>query len=73
VSFYRFLSPKLQLEPNPVRLMPGGLGKIVEDGFALLGPGSMDERASDARREPWMKPISMEKLVYEIFATQKAD
>jgi hypothetical protein len=70
VSFYRFLSSNLQLEPNPVRLMPGGLGKIVEDGFALLGPGSMDQRGSDARREPWMKPISMEKLVYEIYAPQ---
>ena len=69
MSFYRFLSSTLQLEPNPVRLMPGGLGKIVEDGFALLGPGSMDERGSNAGAEPWMKPISMEKLVYDIFAT----
>ena len=52
-----------------MRLMPGGLEKIVEDGFALLGPGSMDERGSNARTEPWMKPISMEKLIYEIFVT----
>jgi hypothetical protein len=69
VSFYRFLSSKLQLEPNPARLMPGGLGKIVEDGFTLLGPGSMNERGSNARTEPWMKPISMEKLVYEVLGT----
>jgi len=69
VSFYHFLSLKLQLEPNPVRLMPGGLEKIVEDGFTLLGPGSMDERGSNARTEPWTKPISMEKLIYEIVAT----
>ena len=69
MSFYHFLSLKLQLEPNPVRLMPGGLEKIVEDGFTLLGPGSMDERGSNARTEPWTKPISMEKLIYEIVAT----
>jgi hypothetical protein len=69
VSFYRFLSLKLQLEPNPMRLMPSGLEKIVEDGFTLLGPGSMDERGSNARTEPWTKPIGMEKLIYEIFAT----
>lgn len=68
VLFYRFLSSNSQLESNPVRLTQGGLEKIVEDGFTLLGPGLMDERRSNARTEPWMKPISMEKLVYEIVA-----
>jgi hypothetical protein len=52
VSLYRFLSSKLQLEPNPVRQMPCRLGKIVEDGFTLLGPGSMDERGSNTRTGP---------------------
>ncbi|KAF5565374.1 ToxD-like protein [Fusarium napiforme] len=43
-DFYCFLSQPLQsgraqLEPNPVRLMPGGLQRVVQDGFALLGTG----------------------------------
>jgi len=65
-SFYRhFLSTELQLEPNPVRLMPGGLEKVVRDGFTLLGAGSMDDREG-SRTEKWMRPVSMEKLVYKI-------
>jgi len=45
--------------------MPGGLERIVNDGFALLGPGSMVDRES-SRTEAWMKPVSAEKLVYKI-------
>ncbi|KAM0200010.1 hypothetical protein ACHAQI_011872 [Fusarium lateritium] len=70
-GFYKFLSEPLpsgraQLEPNPVRLMPGGLGKVITDGFALLGSGSVSERAKLARDEEYMRPISAEKLVYTI-------
>lgn len=65
VAFYRFLSTGAVLEPNPVRLMPGGLDKIVPDGFELLGPGKMGERRKE-RKEEWMKPISGEKVVYKI-------
>ncbi|KAI1379009.1 GroES-like protein [Hypoxylon crocopeplum] len=41
-EFYRFLGSgvaqgEVKLEPNPVRIMPGGLDRIVPDGFALLG------------------------------------
>ncbi|KAF9005052.1 chaperonin 10-like protein [Cyathus striatus] len=46
VHFFRFLSSgspqdpsKFPVEPNPVRLEPGGLERIVEDGFTLLGSG----------------------------------
>jgi NADPH:quinone reductase-like Zn-dependent oxidoreductase len=65
VAFYRWLSEARKIVPNPVRLMPGGLEKIVDDGFVLLGDGSMDDRRQD-RREDWMKPVSGEKLVYVI-------
>ncbi|KAF5641472.1 uncharacterized protein FTJAE_4124 [Fusarium tjaetaba] len=47
-EFYNFLSQPLtsdiaQLEPNPVRIMPGGLERVVQDGFSLLGTGSCRE------------------------------
>jgi NADPH:quinone reductase-like Zn-dependent oxidoreductase len=64
VEFYKYLSDS-PLLPNPVRLMPGGLKRIVEDGFELLGTGTMGQRAVN-REEEWMKPVSGEKLVYEV-------
>lgn len=70
VQFYRWLSESVGsvLKPVPIRLMPGGLDTIVEDGFALLGYGSMEDRA-DSRSEEWMRPISAEKLVYKPWAS----
>ncbi|KAK0644307.1 chaperonin 10-like protein [Cercophora newfieldiana] len=65
VAFYRWLSGAAGFEANPVRLMPGGLDRIVPDGFALLGSGSMDDRAK-GRAEEWMRPVSGEKLVYRV-------
>ncbi|KAK1833625.1 hypothetical protein QBC39DRAFT_400858 [Podospora conica] len=65
-AFYRWLSEGRNLEPSPVRLMPGGLERVVEDGFALLGAGTMEDRVS--REEEWMKPVHGEKLVYQIHA-----
>ena len=65
VAFYNWLSDVGRLEANPIRLMPGGLDRVVPDGFALLGTGSMGDRAK-SRPEPYMKPISAEKLVYRI-------
>lgn len=50
--------------------MPGGLEKIVPDAFALLGSGKVVDRDVDGkgyRSEPWMKPISGEKLVYHTY------
>ncbi|KUI55524.1 hypothetical protein VP1G_02944 [Cytospora mali] len=63
-AFYKWLSDGGLLQPNPVRLMPGGLEKIVEDGFALLGTNVTNRDQS--RTEDHMKPISGEKLVYKI-------
>ncbi|KAF9026900.1 GroES-like protein [Hymenopellis radicata] len=47
VALFRFLSGQqdVVVKPNPVRAMPGGLGRIVEDGFRLLGAGKVGERA----------------------------
>lgn len=70
-AFYRFLSDMVKkdgplvMQPNIVRLMPGGLRSVVADGFALLGPGVMDERDT-SRPEDYMKPVSAEKLVYQL-------
>lgn len=50
--------------------MPGGLERIVPDAFALLGSGKVMDREVDEKgpkSEPWMKPISGEKLVYRIY------
>jgi NADPH:quinone reductase-like Zn-dependent oxidoreductase len=65
--FYNWLSTAVatELKPVSIRLMPGGLDRIVEDGFTLLGSGRVAERQS-IRREQWMRPISAEKLIYKI-------
>ncbi|KAF4475868.1 hypothetical protein FAGAP_12551 [Fusarium agapanthi] len=70
-DFYNFLSKPLssgrvRLEPNPVRMMPGGLERVVQDGFSLLGTGSVSERSRIGRPEEYMRPISAEKLVYSL-------
>jgi len=70
-DFYAFLSGpgpsgKARLEPNPVRLMPGGLERVVPDGFSLLGSGSVSQRTRLTRTEDYMRPIGGEKLVYKI-------
>ncbi|KAF4469663.1 hypothetical protein FALBO_3448 [Fusarium albosuccineum] len=70
-EFFNFLSTesssgRAHLEPNPVRVMPGGLERIVPDGLALLGSGSVSKRANVIRKEEYMRSISAEKLVYKI-------
>lgn len=64
--FYGWLSRTHALKPNPVRRMPGGLERVTEDGFLLLGPQWVSQRAKIGRTEDYMKPISGEKLVYTI-------
>ncbi len=59
VSFYKWLSGGGKVAANPVRLMPGGLEKIVPDAFVLLGPGSMEHHKNHGD-EPWMKRVSGE-------------
>ena len=74
-SFFRYLSTsardgKSPLQPNPVRRMPGGMEKIVSDGFVLLGAGSMENRElARSRTEDWMTPVSGEKLGYQFVET----
>ena len=70
VAFYKWLScaaedGNVRLVSNPVRSMPGGLEKVVKDGFVLLGTGNMEDR-KHARTEPWMTPVRAEKLVYKL-------
>ncbi|ROW04625.1 hypothetical protein VPNG_07398 [Cytospora leucostoma] len=68
-AFYKWLSDGGLLHPNPVRLMPGGLDRIVADGFTVLGT-DVTTRGND-RTEEHMKPISGEKLVYRIDAGRR--
>ncbi|KAG9001480.1 hypothetical protein FRB94_006578 [Tulasnella sp. JGI-2019a] len=70
-AFYRFLASgngdNLPIDGPALRIMPGGLGAIVRDGFELLGSGTVGGRTGGkGRDEAWMKPISAEKLVYRI-------
>ncbi|KAK5680888.1 hypothetical protein LTS10_006646 [Elasticomyces elasticus] len=68
VAFYEWLSGVVgrEVKAVPVRVMPGGLERIVGDGFALLGAGGMGDREVVERGEQWMRPVSGEKLVYGI-------
>jgi len=70
VAFFEYLSsssPVFPIKANPVRLMPGGLAKIVQDGFSLIGSGKVaDREKSGVRKEEWMRKISAEKLVYRV-------
>lgn len=68
-AFYKWLSDGGLLHPNPVRMMPGDLDKVVGDGFVLLGTG-VSNRSHD-RIEEHMRLISGEKLVYTIKAERR--
>lgn len=66
-GFYKWLSDGGLLHPNPIRVMPGGLEKVVEDGLTLLGSDVSNRHLNQLRRrEEHMRPISGEKLVYLI-------
>lgn len=66
-GFYKWLSDGGLLQPNPTRIMPGRLDKVVEDGLALLGNAVTGRDASShGRQEEHMRPISGQKLVYLI-------
>ncbi|KAF7983314.1 hypothetical protein HWV62_22998 [Athelia sp. TMB] len=70
VEFCKWLSSfpsDFPVKANPVRLMPGGLERIVGDGFALIGSGKVADREKhQVRSEAHMQKISAEKLVYRI-------
>lgn len=57
LGFYKWLSDGGMLQPNPVRLIPGGLDRIAADG--LTGHDGMEKH---------MRPTSGEKIVYRIDA-----
>ncbi|KAK0502321.1 chaperonin 10-like protein [Armillaria luteobubalina] len=67
VALFSFLGrdrEKLPIEPNPMRVMPGGLERMVTEGFALFGSSKVADReqvGSESDSRPWMKPISGEK------------
>ncbi|KAF5375944.1 hypothetical protein D9615_008213 [Tricholomella constricta] len=68
VEFFKFLSAgsptdasRFPIEPIPQRVMPGGLEAVVPDAFQLLGSGKVIERQHQGS-EPWLQPISAEKL-----------
>jgi hypothetical protein len=47
--------------------MPGGLDRVIPDGFQLLGLTLIAERKEEQKRnEDFMRPISAEKLVYRV-------
>lgn len=74
VAFYKYLSSfslAFPIKSNPVRVMPGGLERIVPDGFALIGSGKVADREThEARQEEHMRKISAEKLIYQIGASK---
>ncbi|KAF8814532.1 GroES-like protein [Phlegmacium glaucopus] len=73
-QFYKYLSKCHPKDPTtfpipalPVRLMPGGLERVVPDAFTLFGSEKISGRNPDPNESrEWMKPISAEKLVYRI-------
>lgn len=66
VAFHEWLSSGGgRLKSNPLREMPGGLESIADDGFKLLGSGSMGDRSSSSEKA-WTKPLSAEKMVYTV-------
>ncbi|KAK1714133.1 uncharacterized protein BDZ83DRAFT_636723 [Colletotrichum acutatum] len=65
-QFYNYLGSeaplgKVNLQANPVRLMPGRLENIASEGIPLLGSKQVNEPPKDH-----MRPISGEKVVYTV-------
>ncbi|KAF4771241.1 hypothetical protein HAV15_012318 [Penicillium sp. str.  len=70
-KFFSFLgtdakADEIKLEPNPLRIMPGGLERVVPDGFTLLGKDGVSSRMMNDRLEEYMQPISAQKIVYPV-------
>ncbi|KAF5686233.1 ToxD-like protein [Fusarium denticulatum] len=69
-AFYQFLgsgavSNEVKLQPNPVRLLPGGLDKISSKGFNLL---SVNQKSEPGQATEIFKRVSGEKLVFSLTA-----
>lgn len=54
------------LEPNPIRVMSGGLERIILDEFELLDSLQVSEQKASTKTEEYMQPISMERLAYSL-------
>ncbi|GMK57466.1 hypothetical protein CspeluHIS016_0403000 [Cutaneotrichosporon spelunceum] len=65
VAFDEYLSQH-PLEPNPVRLLPGGLERVTAEGFALLGGIMVAQRGEAVVDGVKLKPLSGEKAVFEL-------
>lgn len=71
-KFFSFLGSNaeaddIKLQPNPLRIMPGGLERVVPDGFTLLGKDGVSSRMTNDRLEKYMQPISAQKIVYRVW------
>lgn len=65
-AFYRYLSneagqDRIIIQPNPVRVISGGLENIPADGFRLLSGNLKGEGSGKS-----LTPISGEKIVYTL-------
>lgn len=71
-AFFKYISQEPTsgssvLQSVPIRLMPGGMDRIISDGFSVLRNSSLVSKAgSHPKRDAHLQPISMEKLVYKI-------
>ncbi|GAA5886481.1 hypothetical protein JCM6882_001650 [Rhodosporidiobolus microsporus] len=75
-AFYSYIAPRnsstfAHLRPPAVRLMPGGLERVVPDGFELFGAGRYrgeeeEGEKEEKRTEEYMRPVSAEKVVYRL-------
>ncbi|CAK9782629.1 GroES-like protein [Cutaneotrichosporon oleaginosum] len=65
VAFDAYLSLH-PLEPNPTRLLDGGLARVTAEGFALLGGPMVTQRSQPMVDGVTLKHLSGEKAVYEI-------
>ncbi|GKZ21900.1 hypothetical protein AbraIFM66951_007331 [Aspergillus brasiliensis] len=71
-AFFKYISQEPTsgssvLQSVPIRLMPGGLDRIISDGFSVLRNSSLGSKAgSHLKKDAHLQPISMEKLVYKI-------
>lgn len=71
-AFFKFIGRGATSDVNvlqsvPIRLMPGGIEKIVSDGFSVLRQSSLVSKDGSRRSmEAYLQPVSAEKLVYKI-------
>jgi NADPH:quinone reductase-like Zn-dependent oxidoreductase len=69
VAFDAYLAAH-PLEPNPTRLLSGGLERVTAEGFALLGGPMVAQRADAVVDGVKLKPLSGEKAVFELVPEQ---